>query len=435
MTENTSTEFVAPMFKRPVFRPQNKDGYPQLPEQYATISIALTTFSVAYSGLFGIWSILLFYALWLPHISYKGRFILRLSKDIVLPLGLAAACILSVFWSDYPSITIRAALEFTSMAVCSIIATRITSLRSFIKGTVIGFFIVLVVTISKGGYALDPFTGEYAFVGLLGSKNQVGFAAEIEIFMAALMFFNADGRTEKIIYSIIPLLLSGASLYLSHSATSVVSLGATMLACFVAYRLTKFSRPLRAPVLFAITLFGVLLAAIALALGWQKLGFTALGKDSTLTGRTYIWSEGLKYGMEHPFLGHGFYAFWVPGQPGAEKIWFKFGIYNRTGFHFHDLFIQAFVDMGLIGVTFIVLIITSTCIASFRYILRNGPDLTAFLCIGISIMFLIRASVEVDMWGAFGIGILLFFSLLPRIAIRSTTNNNLPKPSRKLLMS
>ena len=119
--------------------------------------------------------------------------------------------------------------------------------------------------------------------------------------------------------------------------------------------------------------------------------------------------------MLMPWLGHGYAAFWVVGQPQAEIYWQEFMIYNRGGFHFHNLYVETFVELGALGLTMMVLLIFGLCIASLRLALRAGLGLETGLFLAISFMFLTRSFAEVDMIVPFGVGPLLFYALIPQL--------------------
>lgn len=409
-----SNRLIASRATKPAKLPVS--NFPPLPDKYAVALVAITLILLAYAGWFGIYPILLFYALWFPLVKYKGNFTLRLTKDLYPFIGLEILCLLSTLWSDYWDVTAKAALESVSMVACTVIISRVTTLDAFLKGINLGVALALAVTLIDGSYGTDFFTGTTSLVGLFGSKNQVGFYGQLGSFTALLLFFTARHWVEKFLYSGLSLMICAASLYMSRSATALVTLLATLLVCLGGYLLAKLPRHTRVPFL----LVGIFLVAsiltIGISLDWLDVGFSLLGKDSTLTGRTFLWSEGLNFGMQNPLLGCGFYAFWVPGRPLAEVLWLKFDIAGRTGFHFHNTFIQSFVDLGIAGLGMLITILVMSLMKSIRYVIKSGSSMLAFYALGMSVMFLMRAFVEVDIWGTFHAAILLFFSVLPRLA-------------------
>ena len=96
-------------------------------------------------------------------------------------------------------------------------------------------------------------------------------------------------------------------------------------------------------------MLAVATVVIGLNIGALDLLLGAFGKDATLTGRTYLWAEGLAAARENPFLGVGYQAYWVQGFPEAERLWEEFYIGSRSGFHFHNTYIEVLVELGFVG--------------------------------------------------------------------------------------
>jgi exopolysaccharide production protein ExoQ len=259
----------------------------------------------------------------------------------------------------------------------------------------------------------------------LGSKNQVGFIAEIGIYTGLLLAFTKIDKFQKLLFALIPLVICGVCLYMSRSATSVMSLTAMLSVLVGMYFVTRLPQGLRMPALVA-SIFAVatvIMFAVALDVSMVDTILGGFGKNSTLTGRTYLWAEGIKNGMEMPWLGHGYVSFWVVGQPQAELYWHEFLIGNRSGFHFHNLYVQTFVDLGAVGVTMVSLLLIGLCIASLRLVLRAGLGLETGLFLGLSFMFLVRSFAEVDILGPFGVGPLLFYAMIPQLAQARSIKN------------
>jgi exopolysaccharide production protein ExoQ len=262
-------------------------------------------------------------------------------------------------------------------------------------------------------------TGAYFEGGLFGSKNQVGYSAEIGFYATLISFFITRSYLRRFVY-LLCLALCAVCLVLSSSATSVLSLATTIGITCVALCLSKTPRGLRALLLIFSCIVGTMFLWFALSSGMEQSLFSALGKDSTLTGRTYLWSEGIKAAMVKPILGYGYHAFWVQGRSLAERYWYELDIPGRSGFHFHNTFIQIFVDLGVLGLITFSLLVFATCFKSIRYVLRNDADLLGIFSLGISFMLFIRAFTEVDIGGPFSLGPLLFYSIIPRLAMYQT---------------
>jgi exopolysaccharide production protein ExoQ len=232
---------------------------------------------------------------------------------------------------------------------------------------------------------------------------------------------------KKVLFSLAPLAISVICLVYSRSATSYVSLAAALGVSCAAYVIGKLPPNIRMPSFVGVIFCLLVLTAAAVAFDWKDIGLRAVGKDSTLTGRTYLWSEGIQTGMQNPILGVGFGAFWVPGTLEAEKLWYQFDMFTRTGFHFHNLFISLFVDLGIIGCIAWALMYFSTCVKAVKFVLKAASAESIFY-VGISFMYLVRSITEVDTPGPYGFAPLLFFFVVMRVAARNNLKAEPPRP-------
>lgn len=404
---------------------QIRKNEPRLSNFFGTIYVAATTIILAYGGLFGIVSILVMYAIWLPKIRFKGVLLIQPSRDVIFVSVLAIFAICSTVWSRYPSNSLYTSLQYTSLIIVTIIISKLVRTSAYIRGLIIGSAIVLIASIISGKYGGDPFTGKYALIGLFGSKNMVGLFAELGIFLAILSLFIKQTFFEKLIFAYAPLCLFIVSLYLAKSASSVLSLIVILVAVFAAVLIGKIPRSFRKTAFVGFLTIIISLIVAGAAVDAQTVILKSFGKDTTLTGRTFLWDEAVKSGMENPIAGHGYSAFWVPGQRKAEQLWAKFGVRARVGFHFHNVFLEVFVELGFIGVVLVSYLLFASCWRSMMLIIKNGMNVEYIYALGISVMFLTRAMVEVDIIGSFSIGPLLFYSVIPRLATyhREQKNN------------
>jgi exopolysaccharide production protein ExoQ len=200
-------------------------------------------------------------------------------------------------------------------------------------------------------------------------------------------------------------------LYLSRSATSTVSFIAMLAASLGIALIGKLPLRARAPVLF----FAVI---------WIGIGTAAAAAGTC---------EGLKTGMDNPILGVGYGAFWVPGTHEAEVLWQKFGITERRGFHFHNLVINEFVDLGVLGATLWVIAYLVTAARALRYVRKTGSSIESVFYVGMITMYLVRAVTEVDTPAPFSFSGMFFFSVVMRVAMRHRiTTGAKPVPKKPL---
>lgn len=388
--------------------------FQKLPAILALSYLAVSALIMAYSSLFSVLPILVFLGLWFAHFYYGRQFVFRPSLGMLAMLIVPVWACYSALWSAHPFQSIYTGLEYLALILCSIVICRIVRFEHFIQGIALGVMLVLVLALVFDSNGLSSLSGGRPLIGLFGSKNQVGLMAEIGALLSVVMLFLKIPLGRKLILSAAVLALSAVCLYLSASATSILSLVVT-LALLVGMFCVG-----RVPPLFRGLSFGAL-ASVVLSVGaviymLELEVFAAVlegfGKSSTLTGRTELWEGGIKAALEKPFLGHGYNAFWVPGNPVAEQYWSKFLIPDKTGFNFHSLFLEFFVSMGVVGLALLIGLFAILLFGGLGSILKHGMNAVNGFVFALGAMFFVRAFVEVDLLGPFGLAPLLFYSAI-----------------------
>jgi exopolysaccharide production protein ExoQ len=395
-----------------------KPSYKEFTPMRSGLGLAAVSVSVmimAYAGLFGVAPILVFYAIWLPQIFLKGTSVAMPSRDTILYFVFCLYLILSTLWSDYRSVSLYTSLEYTSLTICTVIMYRLVSAQTWIRGIVVGCCVTSLIALLSHKYASDPFSKTTSLVGYFGSKNQVGLYAEVGAYAAFILYFFQKKLVDRVVLCVVPFLICTYALIASKSAASDLSLIVSFATLFSGYFISRLPRRVRGVSWLALIVIISTVVSVGMLTGLDEVVLQSFGKDSTLTGRTYLWGQGIEQALKHPLLGDGYNAFWVQGRPEAETFWYHFDITGRGGFHFHNLFIQVFVDLGIMGVAFIALIMLRSLRKSVHVVSRHGMYLETAFALGISIMLLTRAMVEVDVVGSFAIGPVLLFSILPML--------------------
>jgi exopolysaccharide production protein ExoQ len=260
---------------------------------------------------------------------------------------------------------------------------------------------VLLYSLKVGGYALDTIDGTTNFVGAFGSKNQVGFFASLGIFfcLAFLVFYRRNWMS--FVWTAPIMLLSVYMLAIAHSATSVASLPAVIGIVALLTMSKILSRAYRRVmfVVGAVALVGGVVAALNLGLLDLVLGI--FGKDSTLTGRTYLWEQGWLAAQQHPVLGYGYAAYWIQGFADPERLWAEFYISTRTGFHFHNTYIETLVELGFIGMTILAFIILRSFWGHVSKVVFGEWSADSVVLAGAVGLMLIRSFFEVEILGPY----------------------------------
>lgn len=383
---------------------------------YGTFAVAVSFFVFAYSELFGKVSILLYYALWLPLILVDYKRVLGNYIKYYWIFAFAIFACLSVFWSQAPSVTLRAAIQYLSHIVCTLIVARTISPRTFSRGALAGILLVVLYSLAFGRYLYDPLDGTYSLVGAFSSKNQLGLFASLGVFFSFCAIFVLHERWHVRAGACVAGLISAYALAASQSATSVISIGA-VLALLVGFSvLMKLSLRNRSLVLIGCLVFGAMIALAAINAGAIGLLLGAFDKDTTLTGRTYLWAQGWLASKQAPIFGVGYQAYWVQGFPEPERLWEEFYITARAGFHFHNTYIETLVELGVIGTCLISLVLVRVLIGHTRRLMTEQSDPAAQMMLGIGVLLFVRSFVEVDVISPYHVGSFLLFYAAALIA-------------------
>ncbi|WP_085027693.1 O-antigen ligase family protein [Ensifer aridi] len=386
-------------------------------EGYGACAVALSLFVFAYSTRFGQVSILFYYGLWLPLVLVDYRAVLGNYARYLWIIAFTIFACLTVFWSAAPSVTIRTGIQYLSHVVCALIAMRTIDIRTLTRGMIAGVSIVLVYSLLFGIYHYDPLDGTYSFVGAFASKNQLGFYASLGIYFALVAVFTLGERGLWTGAAGAAGALSAYSLFASQSATSVLTTAA-VVGLSLGTRAILALRPASRKVLFlAAAVFGSVAAVAMVYAGGVDLILGAFGKDSTLTGRTYLWQQGIEAAKAAPIVGLGYQAYWVQGFSEAERLWEEFYITARAGFHFHNTFIEAAVETGLIGLALITMVLVAAVFGQLKRVLSEDRDPEAMVLFGVAMLLLIRAFVEVDVLNPYHVGSFLLYFTAGKLTI------------------
>ncbi|UCI19641.1 O-antigen ligase family protein [Mesorhizobium sp. B2-1-8] len=384
---------------------------PERNSVYGSFAVAVSIWAFSYSVIFGQVLILAYYAVWLPLILVDYRRFLRQLSSAWLPLLFAAYVCFSVFWSQAPGITARTAVQYLSHIACAYVAARTVSVRTLTIGALVGIFFVLLYSMKVDGYSEDVLDGTYNFVGAFASKNQIGFVGSLGIYFSVVFLaFLRRGRLSFML-TVPVVLLSVYVLIVSHSATSIASIPAVLALVALLAMSKLLSRRYRRVIFVIGAGMIVVVAIVALNLGLMDFVLGLFGKDSTLTGRTYLWEQGWDAAMRSPILGVGYAAYWVQGFAEAERLWNEFYITTRTGFHFHNTYVEALVELGFTGAVLLSLIMLRTLLGHIAAVVFKTWQAESVVLIGVMVLLLIRSFVEVEILNPYIMGsFLMYFS-------------------------
>ncbi|MDQ8204995.1 O-antigen ligase family protein [Pelagicoccus sp. SDUM812003] len=280
---------------------------------------------------------------------------------------------LSITWSDYMSVSFKRYIKLLgSFAMALIILTDrnpLIALTTVIRWTAlihVPLSILFIRYFRHLGVSFDWSGTAYAWNGLSTSKNTLGQVVVI----AAIYFLwevSKNWKTHKFkSINFVYLLLSLYLLKGSDNSVSMTSVSIFALSVFIFYQLHRirnksqnyygFIKLVMTGTFFLLgfmILHSIYIFSEDSPLGWL---ITKLGRDITLTDRTYIWSDVYRIAADSPLLGTGFGGFWIGKIANipwnASMTW----VLTQS----HSGYIDTYLHTGIIGVIFLVSIINKT---------------------------------------------------------------------------
>jgi exopolysaccharide production protein ExoQ len=304
--------------------------------------------------------------------------------------------LLSVIWSEQPAQSLRAVPQITITVLLATMVAQDLRARSFIAVTMYAFIAANVA---------DLFGSS-----IFGSKNMVG--QSLALVMLSSFWVMLDKRQPMLTRIIALLAFLGAPPMLASAGSegALLAGGLALLCSIIPFLMRRLHLNTR----IILTWFGVLvicLTGISLLLfsnNFVDLLLQSMGKDVGLTGRTVLWSNAANIIADHPF-GVGLQAFWVESNSQAVQFWEANFIKNHYGFHFHDLWLETGVELGLVG----ILIAAGTTLVMFfnvwRWVLcAPGPESCFFA--GFVTFIMSRSLGEVELYGQFSMTWVIFLA-------------------------
>lgn len=272
-----------------------------------------------------------------------------------LLLGLLALAALSALWSIDSAATLRRSVWLALTTAFGLYLAWRHDWKSLLNTLAAGFIILIV-----GSFALSllaPNVGRMTFEhpgawsGLWTHKNTLGgiMALGIAICTAAAIV-----TPERRVLWIGCALAAFVLVLLSTSKTALIAsaLGLGVIGfCMLVRR-----GPLQA-IMASAAVGALLVAGVGIVFLAPDLIVAALGRDLTLTGRTDIWEASARFVEAKPWLGYGYYAFWLPDNGPA--YWVREAVAWQVA-SAHSSWLELALGLGRLGVVLFALQLFAT---------------------------------------------------------------------------
>jgi exopolysaccharide production protein ExoQ len=335
-----------------------------------------------------------------------------------------AYCAVSVLWSDYPFVSLKRWTKAAGdAAMVLIIVTdanptaairQVLSRMGFILLPLSVLFIKYYPDIGRG---YNPWTWLPSYGGVTVFKNLLGMTCLIaglgSVWSFVVSYQERKGR-DRFQHMAPHGIVIAMAVWLFLTADSMTSFSCFVfgVCVIVATSIPRLSRkPIAIHALVA-ALIGLSLCAVFLpGTGMVE----SLGRNSTLTGRTGIWTAVISL-VRNPLLGAGFESFWTGER--MLKVW---ALINEPGIQeAHDGYLEVYLNLGWVGVSLLGLLIATgyrNVIVLFRRDRAAGTIRLAFFVVGLIYSY---TEAGFRMMSVVWIGFLLAIMAVPRIAPRKT---------------
>jgi len=296
---------------------------------------------------------------------------------------------LSILWSETPSISFRRWIKVSiTLVVAPVILTELSpakALESILRRcayVLIPFSMLLIKYYPYLGRQYNRWTGGLMWTGVAGQKNGLGLLCTISIFFFIWSYLynkKTEQRTKMplVLSDTVILVLAAYLLFgnrSSYSATSIFILivGTFMLLVFSKIKFLGEWVGKKLTILIIIGVLGYALMNSALL----PIITSSLGRDTSLTGRTEIWSTAVSIVHDRPILGLGYGNLAV-----EEKIYNEHGVLQS-----HNGYIGVWVYLGMVGLALLAVFFLRFAAMIDRSMTQGKTDWTIF---GICYLFML----------------------------------------------
>jgi O-antigen ligase len=318
-------------------------------------------------------------------------------------------CLSSMTWSDEPTILMKRWVKDLGIPIMALVI--LTERRPYeAVGVVLRRLAFLMLPLSVLFIKYYPELGRNyksdgtpMFTGVGHQKNDLGLMclmAGIYVFWELLQRRDSTRSPFVQQHRIIAVVVIGMLFWLlrmSDSQTSFVCLVAAVMLLL----LGRIARPA--------TIFGVLLCAtvalpLAEMLNLKELALSFLGRDPSLTNRTFIWKTLGSFAVD-PFVGAGFMSFWSKARIEDVERLFGPGL-NQA----HNGYLEQYLNLGYIGVAFIAVIVLSSLLRVRKHL--NGDRAAGMLRLCLILIALLYNYTEASFYGINNMWLLLLLACL-----------------------
>jgi exopolysaccharide production protein ExoQ len=277
----------------------------------------------------------------------------------------------SFFWSFDPGLTFRRgfALFLTGQAglYCAVQYKFDEMLPILADALAMVIAISICVALAMPDIGASPvITGELGWRGLLAEKNNFGRVCGIGMLVFIyLSHCRQVGGLKRGLYVGCALLALLGCIRSESKATLATLICIFVIAATHSAALRIFRS--RRVALTAAALTGVVLTVFLASS--SELVFSFFKRDSSLSGRTTIWSLAMDAWLHRPWIGHGYGAFWLNRQ--GPDIEVNAALAGFVAAHSHNGYLDVLLDIGIVGLAALILLLAGCFVRHLKAFLRH----------------------------------------------------------------
>ena len=297
--------------------------------------------------------------------------LLTFSQNILLLLLMGVVCF-SYFWSINPDQTLRFSIyALGTTGIGLYLATRYTlseqmNLLTWTYGFLLILSLLFAIVIPQ--YGIMGGVHEGALRGVFTHKNLFG-----AVMAPGGVFFLLNALRSSpyrwLHWSL--LMLNCGAIVMSQSVTAVGTFILMLILCLI-YRIFRWRYEVMISAILAVTILGFIsLIFITGYIGSDSL-LTSFGRDTTLSGRTFIWQYVWDQIQLRPWFGYGLAAFWngFEGPSGYIQLAMRIAV-----IYAHNGFLDLWLSIGAVGLgIFVVGFMTTTAQSLALLRMTKAPE-------------------------------------------------------------
>jgi len=285
----------------------------------------------------------------------SDKLILIIKKEKYLSLFLLW-CLLSIFWSEFSIVSLKRLIRiFSIITVILAILFYLEESEEVLKYIKYILYIYIPISLLSVLFipqAIDPQFGSWR--GLADGKNQLG---QVSLVSTIIWFYAMRLDKSKTKFAPFSMLIGSLILLLgSQSSTSIITFLVLIFFGMLLYLDNLFKTVGFGRTFFVITILAfmvIIVSTFYLAPEILNSMPNYFGKDSTFTGRTFLWTDIFNEAKKHLLFGCGFEGFWLVENLNLTVL---YEIYLWLPRQAHNGYLDILNETGFVGLLLFILI-------------------------------------------------------------------------------